>query len=256
MKAKTSLTIIGILPFVIACNSKSIAGTYGFQLGKVNGTHFGLFLELTDKPYEGNSEFKNMYLSYNIAMGGSDDGDMMSGLFEDISALFKNEDDQVSIPGYYKLTDDMTKNREKLLKVGIGFDYFYDRFKKYYKESTNEDLSDDAKASFEKLNNNELIESIVYVTYQSGVVNVNVPVSFEDIYYQIYWYGFDIQITIDEETLFPFVDIVEVEKHQFGSHPTKEQVAAINEHFKENHEGLFFTSYRDYHALKLGLNKQ
>ena len=42
-------------------------------------------------------------------------------------------------------------------------------------------------------------------------------------------------------------------KHSLDVHPTKEQIAAINEHYPASHDG---EQFRDYHVLKLGLLKK
>lgn len=52
MKAK-NFFVLGLLSiFLMSCNTNSIAGVYGFQLGKESGTHFGLYLELKDSLFE------------------------------------------------------------------------------------------------------------------------------------------------------------------------------------------------------------
>ena len=50
MKLKTTTVLLFTTALLLsACNKKSIAGIYGFQMGKEKGTHFGIFLKLTDK---------------------------------------------------------------------------------------------------------------------------------------------------------------------------------------------------------------
>ena len=51
MRLKKALLFTTLIPSLVACNTSSIAGTYGFQLGKESSTHFGVYLKLTDKAY-------------------------------------------------------------------------------------------------------------------------------------------------------------------------------------------------------------
>ena len=83
-------------------------------------------------------------------------------------------------------------------------------------------------------------------------MNIYIPVSLDDAYYQLYWYGTDIRIDIAN---FEF-DIVDVEPHPLGSHPTKEEIEAMQEQFKADHEGCMFKTYRDFNQVTLGLIKK
>ena len=154
--------------------------------------------------------------------------------------------------GYYKLLDEKNKQNENRLSIGLGFEYIFDFFLDAYKSSTESDLPDDKKEQLDKLNNNDLIQSIIYATYLKTDINFYVPVSADDAYYQLYWYGYDIQI--NEETY--EMNIVNTPKHEFGSSPTKEEVAAINENFASEHAGMTYTSYRSFNVLKLTLMKK
>ena len=52
MKFKKLLLLGMMLPLATSCGfNGDISGTYGFQLGKETGTHFGLFLALSNDPY-------------------------------------------------------------------------------------------------------------------------------------------------------------------------------------------------------------
>ena len=46
---KTSIFLVSLLSLLTSCGNKSIAGTYGFQMGKEKGTHFGFSLTLTEE---------------------------------------------------------------------------------------------------------------------------------------------------------------------------------------------------------------
>lgn len=49
---RTPILLAAIASLLTSCGSKSIAGQYGFQLGKANGTHFGIFINLKDEKYK------------------------------------------------------------------------------------------------------------------------------------------------------------------------------------------------------------
>ena len=49
---KTPLLLAATVSLLASCSGKSIAGNYGFQLGKANGTHFGIFIKLKDEKYK------------------------------------------------------------------------------------------------------------------------------------------------------------------------------------------------------------
>jgi len=281
MNLKKTFSLIGLVPFLVGCNNNSIAGTYGFQMGKVNSTHFGLYVTLTDEAYGENQEYKNMNIefSYSFPDNGKDDesGGAISEFDEIIVYFIDPETNNVSVSGYYKLTDEYDNQGASLVKIGISFDYVINKFKQIFEDKMEKDLPEDFGTYVEDLNNNEIIQSLLYVTYKNNTLNVHVPVSYEDVYYELYWYGYDLQINlgallssvVDEgdegdgdgdgdgdTSQAPFLKIVNTTKHVLGSHPKKEEVEEINKTFAEEHEGLLFTSYRDYNVVEMGLSKK
>ena len=104
-----------------------------------------------------------------------------------------------------------------------------------------------------------ITDGIFVANITGNVVNFYLPVSFEDLRYQLYWYGYDLSgenimaaIMDDEEEVEDPIASVDG-KHSLDVHPTKEQIAAINEHYPASHDG---EQFRDYHVLKLGLLKK
>ena len=278
MKIKKLFALIGLVPFIVSCGNSSIAGTYGFQMGKDNGTHIGFFVDLTDNLYEENNEYKDLLVRLSLSLpSGETVSDDLVNEYGSILDYFKSENgDEINIPGYYKLTDEVDGQGNNLIKVGISFKYLSSQIKTIFKDQIGEDLSDEYIEALNVLNDTALIQSLLYATYKNNTVYVSVPVGYEDVYYQLYWYGYDVQInlssisniiaggdTVDDssdeqssEESGEFIKIVETTKHDKGTHPTKDEVAEINKNFAEEHEGMFFTSYRDYNVLQMGLAKR
>lgn len=253
MKLKKLLILGSMLPLITSCGKNSIAGTYAFQMGKEKGTHFGLFMNLSDDPYteqDGLTGYKQMTFSFNVSFPEGD-SEQTQDEMKSILDFFKDEDGNFSLNGYYKLGDERNKAGEQRLIIGFYFFYMLEKFEEVY-ESTEEELPESTKTALNILNNSDLIQSIMYATYTSDGVNAYIPVSLEDVYYQLYWYGYDIQI--DAETT--DIKLVEVYQHDFGTNPTKDDVAEINKTFEADHKGMMFTTYRAFNDLKLTLLKK
>ena len=263
------------VPLLVSCATQSIAGTYGFQLGKDTGTHFGMFLSLTndpfipeqgdDTPYEEGLKNFTFLLSVNMS---TDEGDAETqSAIESILDYFKDEDTgDAVIPGYYKLTDETNPKGEKRIKLGISFKYIADKIFEVGKEETGKDLD---TSVLNVLNNAAIIQNILCATYKNETVNVYIPVSIDDLYYQLYWSGTDVQIIfnadaeeITEMIKIQIVDLGEEKHHAFGTKPTKEDVEEINKTFKEDHKDCvwpfsdLYNEYRAFHQIALGLSKR
>ena len=83
-------------------------------------------------------------------------------------------------------------------------------------------------------------------------VEISIPVSIDDVYYQLYWYGKDVRINFEQFE----VEIVDVTAHDLGTHPKPEEVEQINQTFAQEHQGCMFTSFRDFNQVKMGLIKK
>ncbi|MCR4911674.1 MAG: hypothetical protein K5925_04045 [Bacilli bacterium] len=264
MKLKKLFLFTSIIPLLTSCNTSDISGMYSFQLGKDTSTHIGVFLEMKNTEYVFEKEpdkkgYKDFTLSVSMKINDDEESDFRKEIEEILKAL-ADEKGNTSLPGYYKYTDEQNKQGEN--RVIIGFDYgtiankaitYYNTTVPAEEQIDPADIDDMVKS----IENNGAINALLYATYKDSVMNIYVPVSLEDAYYQVYWYGYDIQVKLDFELPIPIdFKIVEVEKHPFGSHPTEDEVKAINETFAEKHEGMLIEAFRDYNALKLGLNKK
>ena len=253
---------IGIILFtsvllLASCAKKSIAGIYGFQMGKEKGTHFGLFLQLTDKYItldsqpEETKKYKEGEFSFSYKSGETPEGeegeedsfDVMTFL----GKLFKQEGDIIKVPCYYYKGEKIPNTDQTELKIGVDFSFLQD----VVDETTKDDDS-----VFPVLEP-ELIEMIVYTTYGNDVVTMNIPVAQEDAIFQLYWYGFDIYMDGTEVKI-----NYDLEGHDPGTHPTEDDVAEINKTYGDQHKaigemfGIDLSTYRDFYTLAMGLVKQ
>ncbi len=250
---KKAILFASLIPALCSCSTSSIAGTYGFQLGKETGTHFGVYLKMTDKAYVPSNpdeatdeQFKQFNMTVTVKT--PIESEMMTDIDRFLS-YFKD-----GLPGYYRLTNEKNDKQEQRVKVGFDFESMLTTIKAAYETETGESfpVADD---DLNDLNDSKLIQSLLYVTYKEDKLNFYVPVSLADVYYQLYWYGIDIKMSLDD------FEIVDVTPHPVGSKPTKEEIAVINETFEADHEGCFFftealNQYRCFNQVTLGLVKK
>ena len=241
------LTISSLLS---SCGSNSFAGTYGFQMGKDTGTHFGIFVTLTDNIFSSediSSELQYKSLELTLSVHLNAESDTITELLETIKELLHQEDqDDVSLPGYY-YNAGLTPKGETEIKFGIDLTIIKDI-----------PILPDLLTI---VLNPDTIEKMIYTTYASEVLTMNIPVSLADLLYQFYWYGID--FIMDEKG-----NISKNESpcgiHNPGTHPTIEDVTIINEqyNFYEIHESILElvdgegSDYRDYYTLAMGLMKK
>lgn len=252
---KTPALLLSTAALLTSCSNDSIAGTYGFQMGKANGTHFGLYLKLTDKyttiatQPEVKKKYKKCEFSFSFKLGEDTEG--LESIITMIASLLGEKGDKIKVPGYYYKGSYIKKEEATELKLGVDFSFFKDIF----------DELDIADIDFPVLSP-EKIEKIIYTTYSSNKVTLNVPVSEADVIYQLYWYGIDFSYSKEEGV--KIVDLPAEQCHKPGTHPSATDVTYINETLKyyDNHQafieefGFKISSYRDYYTLAMGLVKQ
>lgn len=252
---KAPIFIAALATMLTSCGTDSIAGTYGFQMGKETGTHFGIYLTLKDKKYVSpdpavivNEKSKECEFKFSIKFG--DETDIISSFISVVAEILGQEGNKITIPGYYYKGTQVDEEGAIEIKLGVDFSFMKTIF---------DGIDDMPDISFPQLDP-DTIEQIVYTTYLNNIVTVNIPVSELDALYQLYWYGVDFNVDgegklVKNDT--PF------EGHKPGSHPTAEDVKTINEtyNYKETHKQFFETlkmdsgDYRDYYTLAMGLVK-
>ena len=271
---------------------KSPAGTYSFQLGSDSGTHAGIHLKLTDdeatidtseesseESSEEQIEAKKFELKFDI--GASSAGGVL-GVLTHLDTVIQYIEDETGKEAPPSI-DDIVKNVENIIKdkgesdVPFTIPGYY-----YFKEATNVTSGKPETRLMMGIDFNlikdmpiqlpaELVEMVMYAIYTPDTINVIVPVSLQDLLFQIYWYGYRIA---GIDSLTNPVDLHEenpyIKHHDVGTHPTEDDVAVIQEYQKgreeqyvageltdeEYEKGEFvYNSYHDYHTLTMGLSK-
>lgn len=258
MKFPKILIAAPLLFSLIGCGSnQGYAGKYSFQLGTNEGTHAAISITLEDNPYENADEdikqynpktFK-LHIDINgVVIGGDSSNTSENSSSEAISSeeelLIENPFTDFSwMTGYY-YTDGKQEKTGELLHLGI-------------------DILDQYTIS------PRLTEKIIYATVNSSEINVVIPVSFNDLFYQLYWYGYRIASLID---VIEPVNVLEENPdfapffvgNDIGTHPTPEAIQAIkdyqNKRYETKPEGYddseeIFNNYHDFHTLNMGLKK-
>ncbi len=218
MKALKPLFLVSIIPLLLGCSGKKYIGTYVFQMGKSKDTHMGISLQLMNEFYNPEEEELGKKYQLDVDMVTSQENDDFTSVLKEMSP----------VTGYYSVDEQEKVYDAKRLKMGI------DLLGQYHVPD-------------------ELTDLIFVANINSTTVNFFLPVSVTDLIYQLYWYGYDLNLTalISGDESYDPLNTKEG-KHDIGTHPTKEDIDRINTHYKDDHAGVAF---RDYHVLKLGLTK-
>lgn len=246
---------LSLIPLLLtSCSNNGIAGKYGFQMGKEKGTHFGVFVTLTNenKEVQIDSEHVNTYkkCEFSFSVSNGDDSESMASLLSLIASILNQEGDTITIPGYYYKGDKKLKDGEQEIKIGIDSSFI--------KDVMDDEDTPTSDVDFPVLGPDTL-EKVIYTTYARETLTMYIPVGEVDAIYQLYWYGIDLQYS--EEAGLHIGDSP-YGKHDPGTHPTKEDVEEINKTFGTDHSevaskiGMDLSTYRDYYTLAMGLLKQ
>ena len=224
MNYKKLIVFSSLWPLLASCAGSSYYGEYAFQMGKTKDTHISVSLELTKERFLNTAgEDKGEKFSLSLDMKTSDVEDGFASILKEITP----------ITGYYNIDKKIKFDGASALKIGINLLGEYD---------IPEDITD----------------GIFAANITSSEVNIYLPVSMEDLRYQLYWYGWDLS---GDNIVAAIQDDTDIEDpiaspdgpHSLDVHPTKEEIDAINEHYKDSHDGELF---RDFHVLKLGLTRK
>ncbi len=195
-----------LMPLLLAsCQSNSFVGEYTFQMGKNSGTHFSVGMNLNKNEVTNDGEVVGkeikISLSAKLADATKDDEDNPLYFLYDILA------EGINIDGYYNIGNKMAQDNYKL---NIGFTL-----------STIEEIFGETFVIAP-----DKIEKIIYSEVNSKAITLFVPVSLDDLLFQLYWYGLDIHYEGEgEDSELVFGDSVE---HEANTHPTQEDVSEIN----------------------------
>ena len=185
------LKLLTLLPAMClsSCSGFSPYGVYEFRLGKTDGSHIALSVELLDEINEAHKDegMRNMKLTMdlgsefsldNIAEQFTDDP-VEQALIEEVLKLIKEAGfADNTVTGYYKISD--IDNPKYGRRVRIGSDILVEVVTKLFPE-----LAD----FFKDLLTPEMIEKVVTAYINKKQFTLQLPVSLEDAQYQLAWYG-------------------------------------------------------------------
>lgn len=246
-----------LIPFIVApmllasCQQHTYVGRYSFMMGKANDSHIGIVLELSDKDYEANPALGKVFkLTLDSDVGANGNAALLrkelhrdpESSSEDSSSEETSESSEspwenlfgggdFSISGYYTIGTE--KNKEGYYALNLGARLLDpEEFKTI-------EIPD------------EIVGDIIVAEINKTSIQATIPVSVTDLIYQLYWYGWDISIDVDNIII--KVEKSSGEQHAHGTHPTKEDVERINQTFPGEHLGFTF---RDFDCLTMGLTKE
>ena len=183
MKSKI-LFGLSLLPLALSsCGNKNADAVYAFQMGKRTGAHVTTSMTLTQENYidsdTGTVVGKKMSLFGQLQAGPRTSSESAASATaasseesNPLSNLMKTLAEGVTVPGYYNIGADRPEGRKRL--------------KLWYNLSTLiEDLP--TPITLEP----EIIELFIFSEIDDKKIYLQIPVSFKDLYYQLYWYGYD-----------------------------------------------------------------
>lgn len=254
---KSKFVVLPLLAsFLAGCSNSSIVGNYVFQLGKTTGTHYGIYLNLTDEVLkdEATQELLGKKMDFDFALSGINGNPDPAKLAEYEAAktvgeitLFaldtiaeesdipeQAEIGNFSFSGYYVHNPELVeKDDEGNVIVPIGI------------TSLKIELDDGSVLFEDKLGiTPDILDKVIYNTWSGSTFTLVAPVSFDDALLQLYWYGIDFDFTTFE--------FKESEPHQVGTSPTKDDINRINQTYPDTHLGRKF---RAFHKVHMGLSK-
>lgn len=187
MKKLKLLTLIPCM-CLSACSKNTIYGEYEFRLGKTDGSHLGLSVELTDEANDKHEDMSNLVLRADLGSDFSiekmveeysEEYPFIKELLEPFINVLPEER---AIKGYYHVTD--IQNEKYGYRVKIGSDDLTELFKKVFPEIP--DIGEDISV----LTTPEMIEMIACAYIGKNQFTIQIPVSTEDVQQQLAWYGY------------------------------------------------------------------
>jgi len=254
-----------------SCGTKTHHGTYQFQMGKNTDSHIGIYMDLTaDKIDVSTDEGKKETMEkFNVRLsvpevGGEGDASLMGGIltyFKDgISGGYKIEHVEESDDDRLRLFP-LIDIAELISEIQEGEAAEEDSSSQEPASSQAESSSAEGSSSLEPyVIPSKYVDDILISKYSKSSISVTAPVSLTDLMFQLYWYGFDLFDIMAENPL---------PQHPHGSHPTKEDIAKINETFNSDdkmikhydldalikYQTLKVVDYRDFNQLTMSLAK-
>jgi hypothetical protein len=248
------MTKLRFLPFillplcVVSCGQAGHVGKYSFQMGKNSGSHLLVSMTLTNDDYRDDNNVtvgKKAKIYGEAVMGakasasqslepvvsevpeadvsGENASTSSMNDFDIGETIFGFLDKGLSIDAYYNVGETLDSGR-KFLSIGLSLEFI--------KEITGQSL----------VIPEEIMSHIVYSEIDDKSIFLTIPVSMDDFFFQLYWYGVDFA-NFDNEP----------KEHDVNTHPTAEEIAEINKTYPDTHDGK---KYRDYHVFSIALLKE
>ena len=226
MNAKKILPLSAIAMLLTSCKPYDYSGTYSFMMGKQKEAHVGIKLVLSNEY----ADPDNHDIGKKFELTLDSDLTPNSEKSEEEKSETQGDLGDFSLDGSYVVTNRKTEDRNYVVNIFIG------------------EIDAEESSSFDDFPI-ILLNEIVLAEINKSEVVMTIPISIKDAIFQLYWYGYDFSL----ETL----EFVEVEKHEHGTHPTKEQVEEINKTYPSTHSLFGFElEYRDFDNLTMGLKKE
>lgn len=248
---------------LISCGANKVYGHYAFQMGSDKGTHFGVYVNLLNEDVYGPKEplvdptivYKGK--KFNLGMNFSDDimppDPTEESTIEEIVFWFFLQAMDSGLSGYFN----------------VGNEKFGDLGQRLYLTLSEEDLPLELPE--------ELASMFIVAFIDKNIVKIIMPVSLNDMVYQLCWYGLfiyfyektDGSIGVYPKSLYEepaWVDELHYStdlKERVGTHPTEHDVGDMNRVFEYIFKGNIpdtditadFT-FRDYNSLTIDLLKE
>lgn len=171
-----------------SCSNFQPYGVYEFRLGKTDGAHFGVSVEIKNEEYEERKDIGAKQMTMSLDLGSDFSVEKIIDQYAEeypFLEIFKQNildilPEDNSIDGYYVMTD--IKNPTYGTRVQIGSDYLFDKIKELYPDL--EDLEE-----LSSLTGPSFVEMIVAAYVNEKQFTLQIPVSQDDLVQQLAWYG-------------------------------------------------------------------
>jgi len=238
------LKLLSIVPALClaSCSKNSFIGVYEFRLGKTDGAHFGLSVELKEDAYQSVEGMKQMQMvadlgdDLNFDEDDFEDSDSFINAktiikaFLDLIPAEEKENNRITIDGYYQLLPNVV-NEKYGTRVKIGSDFLQNLVKKSYP-----DIAEMIDIS--SIITPERIELAACAYVDQKQFTLQIPVSMEDLQHQLAWYGvlFDLEALNDANFSRIIVELDEDKlpntkrgEDRIGSHPIQNESKGLHE---------------------------
>jgi len=238
------LKLLSIIPALClaSCSKNSFIGVYEFRLGKTDGAHFGLSVELKEDAYQSVEGMKQMQMvadlgdDLNFDEDDFEDSDSFINAKTIIKAFWdlipedEKENNKITVDGYYQLLPNVV-NEKYGTRVKIGSDFLQNLVKTSYP-----DIAEMIDIS--SIITPERIELAACAYVDQKQFTLQIPVSMEDLQQQLAWYGilFDLEalndlnfsriiINLDQDKL----PNTKRGEDRIGSHPIQDESKGLHE---------------------------